>query len=329
LNLFMSRQHTRLLQATLMRPSSHTNRQGNPESEKLTALGKRIFAYDQVEQLLAQYRAAIIENNTPKQIQLLTAALKLDPARTDLKPLIEKLENVYEKQRVGELVKQANRALEANDVAQAASLIAQAREIDDTDAGVRAALQTLQKQERTSRLIQLLVELQGNVQADNWENVSQLVASGLREYPNNQELAALGNTANAIRAKRSKLTGFLGRPTAFYDASFRQRVRSVIEQNVELYSRSPALAEQAASITDLLEKMETPVTVTFTSDGNTDVTVFKVASLGRFETLEKAILPGVYRVQGRCEGFQTVQKTLQVKAQAANDALHIACETRI
>ncbi|MFC3092939.1 hypothetical protein DRW07_01805 [Alteromonas sediminis] len=304
-------------------------RQRNPGSEKLKALGRRIFAYDQVEQLLAQYRAAIAENNTGKQIQLLTRALQLDPARVELQPLIDELTAAERTDKVAALVEEGNKALANNQLERARQHLSQASTLDSKDAGVRAAMQALEQRTKTDQLFQLLAELDVNVNADDWQAVSTLAKSALTTYPNNKALKQLASTANDIVAKSAEFKGFMARSTAFYDSGFRQRVRQALMSNEHLLSHSAMLAGQAEAIRDKLKKMETPVMVTLTSDGKTHVTIFKEASLGKFERTDKTMLPGTYRVEGRCDGYQTIQKDLRVEATSDPIMLHIACEKRI
>jgi len=79
----------------------------------------------------------------------------------------------------------------------------------------------------------------------------------------------------------------------------------------------------------LLQKANTPIAVTLRSDMETEVTLRKVARLGRFQQQELTLRPGTYTAVGTRNGYRDVRRTFIVSHDNAPPAVFIACTERI
>ena len=69
--------------------------------------------------------------------------------------------------------------------------------------------------------------------------------------------------------------------------------------------------------------------VVLESDEKTEVTVFQVAVLGKFERVELALRPGTYTVVGTRRGYRDVRRTLVVRPGQEPAPLLVLCEEKV
>ena len=73
----------------------------------------------------------------------------------------------------------------------------------------------------------------------------------------------------------------------------------------------------------------TPVAVTLSSDGETEVAIYHVGKLGQFTRHRLELLPGSYTVVGTRNGYRDVRKTLSVSPGHADASLQVICGEQI
>jgi hypothetical protein len=78
-----------------------------------------------------------------------------------------------------------------------------------------------------------------------------------------------------------------------------------------------------------VEAAQTPIKIIIESDAFTDVAVYKVGKLGRFESRELSLRPGTYTVVGTRDGYQDIRKKITVKAGQGLVRIRIKCEVKI
>ncbi len=73
----------------------------------------------------------------------------------------------------------------------------------------------------------------------------------------------------------------------------------------------------------------TPISVELISDNKTEVVVFKVKRLGKFDRYELQLRPGPYTIVGTRDGFRDVRKTIQITHDSKLTSFSIECEESI
>ncbi len=65
------------------------------------------------------------------------------------------------------------------------------------------------------------------------------------------------------------------------------------------------------------------------SDGRTEIVIYRVARLGRFQEHRMELLPGTYTVVGSREGYRDVRQALTIRPGAPPMPLVVRCEEPI
>jgi len=105
---------------------------------------------------------------------------------------------------------------------------------------------------------------------------------------------------------------------------------------VQLLVEAEAIEPKDHAFVTLLNRLETavtaaqtPVQVSITSDSQTDVAVYQVGRLGRFEHRRLELKPGTYTVVGTRDGYRDVRLRLAVKPGSIAPAVRVVCEEAI
>ena len=95
----------------------------------------------------------------------------------------------------------------------------------------------------------------------------------------------------------------------------------------------PALGSRLRAEADKLEVLvrtaKTPVCITIASDSLTDIAVYRVGKLGRFNARELSLRPGTYTVVGSRDGFRDERLELVVKPGPEPIRVTVICKEKV
>ena len=104
-----------------------------------------------------------------------------------------------------------------------------------------------------------------------------------------------------------------------------EATEKLVQQARQINPAGPELKSQIRQLQVLLQQANTPVRVVLRSDMETEVIVYKVARLGRFEERELTLRPGKYTAVGTRNGYRDVREQLVVVHDAVPAPITIAC----
>jgi len=121
------------------------------------------------------------------------------------------------------------------------------------------------------------------------------------------------------------IEGILAQPERLVDPRILSDARSTLRSARAIEQVGPRLSSQIVALEKTLAYASTPITVTLTSDGLTDITVLRAQRLGLFATQTISLRPGEYTAVGFRNGFRDVRITFLVSADGPNN-VDIRCE---
>jgi hypothetical protein len=104
---------------------------------------------------------------------------------------------------------------------------------------------------------------------------------------------------------------------------------ALIEEIEEIEPKGPQLKERFERLVQIVRAAQTPVKIIVESDTFTDVAVYKVGKMGRFESRELSLRPGTYTIVGTRDGYQDVRKKITIKPGQSELRVTIRCEVKI
>lgn len=203
----------------------------------------------------------------------------------------------------------AENALDAGELDLAAEHLAQGlllRPEDSRGLGLQARLQTKTIRLQTRRLQS---EAEAAERGENWEQAHRAwleIQSLAPDTPGVDEALARTREFQLLRERVNRAMGSLNSTLA---------ADTVADlQTLDLESFPPGLARGVRNLIDTWTLHHTPVDVRFTSDGETSVTILRVARLGTFVETSRTLKPGSYTAVGERLGHRDVRVHFTVPA---------------
>ena len=133
--------------------------------------------------------------------------------------------------------------------------------------------------------------------------------------------------AEARASLEAKLEALNAAPGRLFDDRVLAEAEAVLSEARETFDDAGGrrLATQIERLARLIELATTPVDVVLRSDGLTEVRVFRVGPIGRFEETTLQLRPGDYTIIGSRDGFRDVRVTLAVRPGQAPAPLSVIC----
>jgi hypothetical protein len=120
--------------------------------------------------------------------------------------------------------------------------------------------------------------------------------------------AALDTRLDNIPKERDRLV----------DARIMRLAQQTLAEATAIANPGARLQAQIAAAQDTLAYASTPVAVTMTSDGLTDITLLRVRRLGTLSEQTLSLRPGVYNAVGIRNGYRDVRVKFEVRPDQAN-----------
>ena len=108
------------------------------------------------------------------------------------------------------------------------------------------------------------------------------------------------------------------------DARIMRLAKETLAEAKAIADPGPRLQSQIAAAQGTLRYASTPVAVTMTSDGLTDITLLRVKRLGTLAEQTLSLRPGVYTAVGMRNGYRDVRVKFEVRPDQAN-AVEVRC----
>ena len=286
----------------------------SPNNSKALDLQNRIDAYGEASKLVEELKRAMYENDWPKQVEVITDIIEIDPMRTEFADDLANAQAQYEKQQLADYLQQAQNALKANRLTEASQFVQRAKAIKPNSKGAAALNNQINQARSAQSLTAIIASVEIAVASDDWERVSSLSQSALQQYPNNTALQNFQSQAQQVLSAKKTLAGFIARPQRLADENIRLAATQALQSSFSASLLSPSLQQQMEVLAAGIDQYSEPVIVTIISDGKTYITVVGVGHVGEQKQKEISLTPGDYVLQGKRDGYRSKRMAFSVKA---------------
>ncbi len=300
-----------------------------PEHLGLAALQQRVSVLPEVVEQLELAATAESEGDLASATQALQKATELDPQHNAAAAQLARVSTALEEQEFGEAMSAGYRALDQGDYAQARRQFQRAAQLRGDTSEARNALAEVVVAEQSGRLGTLQRQGERQQAAEDW-------AAAVKTYE--QALAVDGSVvfardglprAQQRAALDQSLQSIIDEPDRLADVAVAESTTTLLAQAEGVEDAGPKLQGQLARVRELLQKANSVIPVSFSSDGQTEVIIYKVARLGTFQQRNLELRPGSYRVRGSRIGYRDVLHTLVVSHDTPPPALSVICTEKI
>jgi len=305
-----------------------------------TATAQQLLQWRRQQGQLAATQQAVETINRALENQQLAAAsdaLQRASAEIDQQhPAIQRLTaQLADRQRQADYTAALNsgyRALSAGQLDGAATAFSRAAALLPDSDSAASGLQQVANQRRQNHIDRQLADAERYEQREQWSQAVatyrqlEALAPGLLE-------AQVRLLSSSVRADFDQQWQDLTRsPYNLVSAQQQRAAQQWLAQAEQITPRGARLAEQIAQLQLQLQQSAEPQSVVLLSDGQTEVTLFKVAELGRFNQQLLELLPGRYTALGSCVGRRDRQVQFDVALQRSASApltIEVTCGERL
>lgn len=191
------------------------------------------------------------------------------------------------------------------------------------------ALQQLPGLEREQQLQSAVVRAQSAESQENWAEASHAWREANTLQPALQAgLEGLRRSESRL-ALEGRIEALLQSPERLWTPAGRSEASRVIAQAQKVTEPRQKLDTLTSEVARRLAEAEQPVRVILSSDGLTEVVVYRVGRLGSFQSREVEIVPGRYAVVGTRPGYRDVRLELEVRPGVGVSQMTVRCEEAI
>jgi len=256
------------------------------------------------------------------------AATELDPYYDRAAAGLARVRAALERRRFEERMTAGFEALQAERFDAARQAFEAARALRPSSQEPGDGLLQVEQAVRLRTIERLTNEAEREEAAEDWQ--AALATWGeILEQDANLDFAREGR----VRARRRlaldrQLEGWIANPDPLSEPATLRRASTVLTELVKM-DGGPRLESQRRELARLLKRAATPLEVQFVSDGQTEVTVFRVGRLGTFERRELELRPGSYTVMGSRVGYRDVRIDFRVAPEIELEPIVVRCEEPI
>jgi hypothetical protein len=198
--------------------------------------------------------------------------------------------------------------------------------------GARAALDGLAQAEESAKLDEIvLAEARALAfeRRELWDQAIALYAAVLEENGTLLFAQTGLERAQARAGLDAKLANLIDNPTLLFGDAVLADARLLLASASEETEQGPRLKAQIEQLGELIELASKPIAVRLESDQLTNVTLYRVGTLGTFAAKDVELRPGTYTVIGSRDGYRDVRQTFTVRPGRNLPPINVVCVERI
>jgi hypothetical protein len=256
-------------------------------------------------------------------------ALQLDTYSQQARHALESVNRRIKEARFQKLISEGMAAFHNHDYGVAHDKLLKAKALKPNSLEVRDALLQVDQAARLARIAGLQKQALAAEQREDWQSALKSYQAVL-DIDRNIQFAGRGKDRAAEQIRIAKRMDFyLAKPDSLGSDSHLKNAILLISEAGDVEPQGPQLAARIQKLERLVTIAKTPVKITIESDNLTEVAVYRVGKLGRFEVHELELRPGTYTVVGARDGYQDVRQKVVVKPGRQPIRVTIKCRVKI
>jgi tetratricopeptide (TPR) repeat protein len=221
------------------------------------------------------------------------------------------------------------KALEARDYAGARAAFGEAGRIRPGDDAVITAFAQVDNRESADRVGQSLRRAADLEASEQWAEALSIYESLLAQDPSLTDAKVRLIPARVRADLDERLTAYIDEPLRLSSEADYRAAQSTLEDARGIPNPGQRLSGQITELNGLLKLANSPVDVVFRSDNQTNVVLFRVADLGRFDQVSVRLRPGRYVAAGTRSGYRDVRVEFTVTGEPMDEPIVVLCEEPI
>lgn len=303
-----------------------TIRPGDKKAERGLARAERL------DEVLARLAAGESQENAGALVEArreYAAAVTLDPEFDPAKAALRRVDGRLAGERFNELMTRGLGQLERGNWPGAEQSFSTALKLRAAHSGAADGLAAAKQGQQRETLARLQREARALESSERWEDSLAAYRQAAAIDPA-VDFAKEGITrSNRMIAVHVRIDSYLAEPQRLYSAPVRKEAQQFLASLDNEAAGGPRFAQDKRRLAAAIERAITKVTVQLASDNATEVTLYRVGRLGRFQQREVSLTPGTYTLVGSRPGYKDVRLELIVAPGSDPQRVFIACKERV
>lgn len=276
------------------------------------ALKKRISTLPEIIPLLDKAAVARSENRLMAERNLLRRVIRLDPARTEEKKRLVRLDQLLIKRDFQRAISDGLNAVENRDITTARAKLAHAARLFPKSPEAKLLRRSVNKLGHDLGLQDLMAAARRLEHADKWRAAQQTLQQALKMEPDNLKALTEQKLVSAVVNAHQQVRDLLAQPERLTSPEVRKYAEGLLNSTEKLTALSRTLEKQISALAKLTKAAVVPVEVTILSDNKTRLLI---RNIGRLDSGYRQIIrlnPGTYKFEGRRAGYRSRIVTLNI-----------------
>ena len=296
-----------------------------PDSSEVSRALGRASNLKQVLSLLREAAAARANQDLDLTASLLEQAAALDAQHRQVATALAKIRKEITERDFRRAMSAGYAALDQQDFALAEKNFLAAQRLAPGSQETDAALEETRAARTQARIGHLAEQARAAEAKERWPPA----VSGYQEILEIDEtlvFARAGLIRSSTRAGlEQRLLRIIDQPQRLAEARVLEQARQTLSEAAALKQPGPRLLRQLEQVRETLRIAVTPISIALWSDELTEVSINRVARLGRFLHHQLELTPGTYTAVGVRSGYRDVRRKFTVVYGQTNPAIEIRC----
>ncbi len=294
-----------------------------------TILSKKINTLSEILPLLEKIDTAKVENNHEKELSLIKDLIKRVPERKSAIMRKQVLISLVNNKNFNSYVSQSYKAIKYSDATKAKQKLNAAKNIFPTRQEITDVTLALQALEKKQRLETYLHAAQSAMAADDWVIAKQQLELALQEQKNDKLIQKALFDATTIIKLKNEFNQNTSNPYRLSNKHLVSKAKKQLALAETYISVSPSLSSKANDLSHLIDKMSVKISVTVTSDNQTNILVRGVGVVGVTQLKVIQLTPGHYKFEGKRAGYKSKLMEVLIPYDKPDYQINIVCDEAI
>ena len=300
-----------------------------PQDPQAGAGLARAQSLPEVLSLMEQGRRLDISGDLDGAYKSYAAAASLDGAYPPARTEAERTARLIAERDYAQSVSDAIRALDNGMFSDASLALKRARQIRPGTPEIRDLAARLTQDQKAVAIRNLSRRARQASVEENWEKAFSLYKRVLAiDKTVGDAVRGLRQSERMVRL-HGQIDTYLGDPDRLSSDGPLKHARLVRDAAIAVDNPGPGLTRKAERLTELIETASRPRPVVLKSDGETAVTIYRVARFGTFTEKRLELRPGKYTAVGSRPGYRDVRVEFRVSHGGEPILLDVRCTERI
>ncbi|MAZ24370.1 MAG: hypothetical protein CMK41_01150 [Porticoccaceae bacterium] len=300
-----------------------------PDNEDIKLLKTRIENLPELFNQIMQSRQLIGSGNFYDAKNILTEASLIDPNRLQTKLRLNELQRLIKEENFTRFMSEGFNALNKNEFSLAREVFNEALITYPNRSDVREALVQLETRQTSFQISTKIAIAESEEKKENWQKALEIYESVLLQDSTLTDIQAkLINIR--IRAQLDKnIQNFIYNPLTLSSESNYQSAKSLLLNAKRINNQGVKLKNQILKLSNIIEDSRKLFNINLLSDQKTEITIFKIGTIGLVEKYTMSLVPGKYIAQGRRSGFRDKRVEFVIEPSQTVKNITVICSEKI